>query len=101
MSRDPEAKSEEPAPGEEKGIFAGSPLDQWETRDNVLYKRESHRGGTTLKPISRTAPEMKVATNEQDGQEYWEIGFQTVRERYITVTVPRAKMATRGNRGAF
>lgn len=81
---------------EKKEYSPGSPLDQWETRDNVLYKRESHRGGTTLKPISRTAPEIKkVLTNEQDGQEYWEIGFQTVRGRYITVTVPRAKMATK------
>ena len=81
---------------EKKEYSPGSPLDQWETRDNVLYKRESNRGGTTLKPISRTAPEIKkVLTNEQDGQEYWEIGFQTVRGRYITVTVPRAKMATK------
>ncbi|WP_214730081.1 DUF927 domain-containing protein [Exiguobacterium sp. s168] len=82
---------------EKKEYSPGSPLDQWETRDNVLYKRESsNRWGTTLKPISRTAPEIKkVLTNEQDGQEYWEIGFQTVRGRYITVTVPRAKMATK------
>lgn len=81
---------------EKKEYSPGSPLDQWETRDNVLYKRESNRWGTTLKPISRTAPEIKkVLTNEQDGQEYWEIGFQTVRGRYITVTAPRAKMATK------
>lgn len=81
---------------EKKDYSLSSPLDQWETRDNVLYKRESNRWGTTLKPISRTAPEIKkVLTNEQDGQEYWEIGFQTVRGRYITVTVPRAKMATK------
>lgn len=73
-----------------------SPLDQWEVRDNVLYKREPSRWGTTTKSISRTAPEIKkVLTNEQDGQEYWEIGFHTVRGRYITVTAPRAKMATK------
>lgn len=73
-----------------------TPLDQWEIKGNVLSKKEYIKGSFSWKVVTRTAPEIKkVLTNEQDGQEYWEIQFETVRGRRISVTVPRAKMATK------
>ncbi|MFY2157966.1 DUF927 domain-containing protein [Cytobacillus firmus] len=73
-----------------------TPLDQWKIEDNILFKKKYSEGSFSWKAVTRTAPEIKkVLTNDQDGQEYWEIQFETVRGRYITVTVPRAKMATK------
>lgn len=74
----------------------GSSLNQWRIENNVLLKKRYTEGSLTEKAVTRTVPEIKkVLTNEQDGQEYWEIHFKTVRGRHITVTVPRAKMATK------